>query len=107
MPVVARARPQAAARQVRVFEVRALVGLEVGVDRIERYDRRQQRPLRADAAVDEVALRHLLAPDATADRRGDLGELDIQARGVDGGLCLVQRRLALLDVGRADVCLFA
>src|SRR5690606_20454917 len=70
------------AGQLRVLEVDAFVGVEVGVDLVGRNHAGQRR----DIGSDDVAGSELGAADATADRCGDAGEAQVQAGQVQ--LCL-------------------
>src|SRR3546814_13764598 len=71
-----------------LFRSGALVDIEVEVDRIERDDPRQDGLVRRDeiADGDEVAV------DAAADRRPDLGVLEVELR-------VVESRLRALHLG--------
>ena len=53
---------------------RALVDVEVGIDRIERHDRRERRGV----GLDEIARINHAAADPAADLRRDLGECQVQ-----------------------------
>ena len=94
---VARAGADALFGEARVTEKGALVGREIHVDRIDRHDGGQQGRLVA-AAADQVADRDQFATDASADRRLDAGELEIQRRAFFRSLRGFQRglRLAML-----------
>ncbi|MCY1282329.1 hypothetical protein D9M70_311620 [compost metagenome] len=78
------------AGQFHIFQVDALVGVEVGVDLVGGHHRGQQRL----AGVDQVALGDLGAADAAIDGGGDAGEAEVEPGvvqfrlgGGDGGLC--------------------
>src|SRR3546814_19211453 len=79
-----------------LFRSGALVDIEVEVDRIERDDPRQDGLVRRDeiADGDEVAV------DAAADRRPDLGVLEVELRVVESRL-----RALPLDLGSAELVL--
>src|SRR3546814_3833795 len=79
-----------------LFRSGALVDIEVEVDRIERDDPRQDGLVRRDeiADGDEVAV------DAAADRRPDLGVLEVALRVVESRL-----RALHLGLGSAELVL--
>src|SRR3546814_16849900 len=92
-----------------LFRSGALVDIEVEVDRIERDDPRQDGLVRRDeiADGDEVAV------DAAADRRPDLGVLEVELRVVESrlralhlGLGSEELVLALVDGAHRDVAAF-
>src|SRR3546814_2082270 len=92
-----------------LFRSGALVDIEVEVDRIERDDPRQDGLVRRDeiADGDEVAV------DAAADRRPDLGVLEVELRVVESrlralhlGLGSEELVLALVDGAYRDVAAF-
>jgi hypothetical protein len=87
----------------RVFEEGLLVHLEFHVDRIDRDDRREYRGVRP--CPDQVALGDFRAGDPTSHRRGDGGVIEIDLRGLHGGLRglhagvgLQQRIVALIQI---------
>lgn len=103
---LSRAGPLAGAVQAHVFEVGALVRIQVAIDRIERHDAGKQARLRGPP-VDEITLGDEVAADTPADRRLDLGELHVEASGLDARLRRLQisRSLALLTELRVVVFL--
>ena len=66
-----------------IGEIVALAHVEIEVDRVERHDRGEHRGRGAVAAADQVADAHLMVADAPGERRGDLGELDIELGRAD------------------------
>jgi hypothetical protein len=84
--VVAAGRARAADGHAAVGEIRALIHVEVEVDRVQRYDVGQHRLVR----VDQVALGHQPARDAAADRSLDLRELEFEPRLLQGGSRAIQ-----------------
>ena len=103
---IARARASAFEIQPRVLQVFPLVAGEVDVHGVHGDERRQQRGAFGPAA-DEVAARHVQSADPPADRRSDLGELDVELRGADRGFGRCERRdgLALLLRARVELLL--
>ncbi len=99
----ATARPWAAASR-GVPEEDLLVGVEVGVDGIERHDGGEQRGL-ARPARHQVALGDDRAADAAVDRRRDLRELEVQLRGPERGLDGRRLRRRFLRECRAAIVL--
>ena len=97
-------RPWAAASR-GVLQEDLLVRIEVGVDRIERHDGREQRGL-ARPARHQVALGDDGAADAAVDRRRDLRELEVQLRRTERGLDGRRLRRRLLRERRAAIVLF-
>ena len=82
-----------------------LVHVEVGIHRVERHDRGQQRLV----LIDQVAQREVVAADLAVDRRGDLGELEVELVdfqallvGLDPGLGLFHHGLVLVELLLAD-----
>ena len=78
-----------------VGEIRALIDLEIKVDRVERDDGGQQRGrARGGAAAgDQVARRDQMGADAPRDRSGDAAVVEVELRVADLGLRCVDRRL--------------
>ena len=85
-----------------VFEIRALIHIEIAVDRVERDDPGQQRGV-CRAAIDEVPDRHKFAADLAADGGLHLGEFDVELRRFDGGARRLAGFLGLALVGSPRV----
>ena len=92
-PEVARLAGLGRQRRQRL-EQRALIGVEAGIDRIDRDQRRQQRCI--GAGGDEIADGDLQPADATADRGADLGVVEVEPCRLQSGAsgALVGLRLA-------------
>ncbi len=87
------------------FEQRPLVKVEVGIHRVERDDRGEQRLV----LVGQVAQRQIVAADHPIDRRGDLAKIEVEFvlfhigdAGIDRGFGLFLGRQILVDVLLAD-----
>ena len=84
-------RAVARARHLQVAQVALLIRVEIQVNRIERYDRREQGPA-VVAAGDQIAARHFSAADASGDRARDPGEAQVER-------CRLERRLGSRYIG--------
>src|SRR5439155_10114475 len=70
--------------QLYIFEQRVLVGIDFGINRIDRdYCRKQA--IGARSWLDQIAYGNALVTHSAVDRRFDLRELQIQRRGILGG----------------------
>ena len=112
-PVIVRPRPAAgsrrsapasplACRSRAVLRIERFRHVEGEIDRIERVDRGQQRSA-AVACRDEIAGIDPAVGNAAADRRADLGELDVERARTDPGLRRGQRGAGRLGCGRQPV----
>ena len=104
--VLARARTFAALRKTGVFEIGALIGIEVSVDRIQGDDGGKERPAGAEPAIDEVPFRDELAAHSSVDGRANLRELHVELRGLDRRRRRGNAGFRLTRLGSPDFSLF-
>ena len=71
-------------REAHVFEIGALIGFEINVDGIHRYNRRQESGF-GGSTVNEIAFGDKLPADASGDGRGNPGEFNVELRRFDSG----------------------
>lgn len=80
-------------------EIGGLINVEVHVQRVDGYDRGQQRGRAGAATADQVALGHEHAVDAPGDGRSDAGVGQVQLSRSNGGLSRLHLSLARVACG--------
>ena len=88
--------------EARVFEVGALIHLEIAVDRVERDNGCQQRGISRPTG-NEIPFGHQLTADAAADGSLHLGEFDIEPHRFDSSTRCLDGLLSLTLVSGSRV----